>query len=69
VSLRLVSQNEVGASYGPAADPFNRERPEFRPGQTRMARPKIQPSTATVAPERGVKAATFHLLLDTPRWR
>jgi AcrR family transcriptional regulator len=30
-----------------------------------MARPKIQPSTATVAPERGVKAATFHLLLDT----
>lgn len=30
-----------------------------------MARPKIRPSTAVVPPERGVKAATFRLLLDT----
>ena len=30
-----------------------------------MARPKLRPSHALAAPERGVKAATFNLLLDT----
>src|SRR5207248_4529248 len=36
-----------------------------RPGQTRMVRLKHKLSEPPPAPERGVKAATFHLLLDT----
>ena len=30
-----------------------------------MTRPRLKPSEPPLAPERGVKAATFHLLLDT----
>jgi AcrR family transcriptional regulator len=38
---------------------------ENSPGKTRMTRPRPKLSHGPSAPERGVKAATFHLLLDT----
>jgi AcrR family transcriptional regulator len=55
----------MGASYGPllVADK-TKQRPQ-RPGQTRMARLKHPVSAPMTPPERGVKAATFKLLLDT----
>ena len=63
--MRLVSQIWIGASYGPT-DAQHKINPTARiPGLTRMARLKHRLSEPPVPPERGVKAATFHLLLDT----
>jgi AcrR family transcriptional regulator len=45
--------------------PYQQEPSQQRTGQTRMARLKHKLSQPPAPPERGVKAATFRLLLDT----
>jgi AcrR family transcriptional regulator len=63
--MRLVSQIWIGASYGPDFIIHKPLMAEKSPVDTRMTRPRHPLSEPPVAPERGVKAATFHLLLDT----
>ena len=63
--MRLVSQIGIGASYGSGLRTHKLEIAENGPGQTRMTRLKYKLSEPPLAPEKGVKAATFHLLLDT----
>ena len=65
VLMRLVSHFWIGASYGPAPA-LHKTNPTRRiPGITRMARPRLRISEAPAPPERGVRASTFQLLLDT----
>jgi AcrR family transcriptional regulator len=55
----------MGASYGPTPRQHKNNHVGFIPGITRMVRIKHRLSAAPAPPARGVKAATFHLLLDT----
>jgi AcrR family transcriptional regulator len=55
----------MDASYGPAPRQDKNNHTRTIPGITRMARLKHRLSEAPAPPERGVKAATFNLLLDT----
>src|SRR5262245_30539305 len=63
--MRHESQIGTGASYGRVGDSRNPVAHAFGPGLTRMATMKIKVTEAPAAPERGVRAATFRLLLDT----
>jgi AcrR family transcriptional regulator len=63
--LRLASQIWIVASYGPILAVGKTKPGTHCPGQTRMARLKHPVSAPPTPPERGVKAATFKLLLDT----
>ena len=66
LDLRLVSQFWMGASYGPAPAQHKNNLDSPIPGITRMSRPQTSGSAeAPAPPERGVKASTFNLLLDT----
>jgi AcrR family transcriptional regulator len=55
----------MDASYGSAPTKDKNNHTLRIPGITRMARPKLRISEAPAPPERGVRASTFHLLLDT----
>jgi AcrR family transcriptional regulator len=55
----------MDASYGPTARQDKNNHTRTIPGITRMARLRHRLSEAPAPPERGVKAATFNLLLDT----
>ena len=55
----------MSASYGSAPTQDKNNHTLRIPGITRMARLKLRISEAPAPPERGVRASTFHLLLDT----
>jgi AcrR family transcriptional regulator len=55
----------MDASYGPAAAQDKNNPTACIPGITRMARPRPRFSEASAPPERGVRASTFKLLLET----
>jgi AcrR family transcriptional regulator len=59
--LRLASQNWIGASYVPAST----ARKNDHSGVSRMASRKPRVTEPPTPPERGVKASTWQLLLDT----
>jgi AcrR family transcriptional regulator len=63
--MRHASQIGIGASYGRLSDSRNPFGPRFCQGFTRMATLKHKLTESPKPPERGVRAATFHLLLDT----
>jgi AcrR family transcriptional regulator len=63
--MRLASQFGIGASYGPLSTARNRIALRIAPGITRMARPRPKVSEPPRPPARGVKAATWSLLLET----
>jgi AcrR family transcriptional regulator len=60
-----VSQFWIVASYGRAADQDKINPSAWNPGVSRMPQARLRISEAPAPPERGVKAATFRLLLDT----
>jgi AcrR family transcriptional regulator len=63
--MRHASQFKIAASYGRPRDIGNQDPIGAFPVKTRMATLRITPTEAPKAPERGVRAATFRLLLDT----
>jgi AcrR family transcriptional regulator len=63
--LRLASQIGIGASYEPPATRGKKNHSHVPPGLTRMARPKLRVTEPPKPPERGVKASTWNLLLET----
>src|SRR5688500_14330313 len=63
--MRHASQIGIGGSYGRLSDSRNPVGPAQSPGLTRMPTLKRKPTEAPEPPERGVRAATFRLLLDT----
>jgi len=63
--MRRSSQFKIDASYGRVHDSGNQNPIGTAPVETRMATLKRKPTEAPKSPERGVRAATFRLLLDT----
>jgi AcrR family transcriptional regulator len=63
--LRLVSQKGIGASYVPRFARRKNNQPPLPPGITRMATRKPRVTEPPTPPARGVKAATWKLLLET----
>jgi AcrR family transcriptional regulator len=63
--MRRESQFKIDASYGRVRDSGNQNPIVAAPVKTRMANLRITPTEAPKAPERGVRAATFRLLLET----
>src|SRR4030095_15986766 len=63
--MRHASQIGIGASSGRLGDRRNPGERAFGPGLTRMATLKLKVTEAPQPPERGVRAATFRLLLYT----
>jgi AcrR family transcriptional regulator len=63
--MRHASQIGIGASYGRLSDTRNPSGLQMCQGLTRMATLKHKLTESPTPPERGVRAATFRLLLDT----